>query len=181
MSLLKTYNKVIQNPTRLLEEINLSNSVNEISNVIFSDGICYIYGTSIVNEITLDTVITNHEEVSLEEYKELRYIEIDNKTVELINEGFIFDTHTFSLSYAAQLNWTNIKANADMLNAGGFFPITVSTSNNEQYSLTYANMIPFWMAGFGVVSTVYKSGSDLKVVIKACATKEEVDLIIDNR
>ena len=87
----------------------------------------------------------------------------------------------FSLSLPAQLNWTNLKANADMLNAGGFFPITISTSNNEQYSLSYANMVPFWMAGFGVISTVYKSGSDLKVAIKACTTKADVNLIIDNR
>jgi hypothetical protein len=178
---LKTYIKTNVNSSRLDVEIINSNSVSNYLGHTTNGNNLSIYGESILNESVLDSVIDAHEEVNLNEYKQKRYNEIDLKTQYLISLGFVFDSHTFSLSLPAQSNWTNLKANADLLNSQGFFPITISTSDNLQYSLSYANVVPFWFAGFGVISTVYKGGSDLKVLVMNATTKEEVDLIIDNR
>jgi hypothetical protein len=179
--ILKTYNKSNINLSRLDTEILNSNTILNYQGSSLYDNSLFISGDNILNENSLDIVINNHEPETLSELKTRRIMEIDTKTQQIISLGFNFDGKTFSLSAPAQTNWTNLKANADLLNSLNFFPIIISTINSEQYSLTYPNVTPFWMSGFGVISTTYKSGSDYKVAILQATTKEQVDLIIDER
>jgi hypothetical protein len=179
--MLKTYIKESINQVRLEQEIINSNSVFNYQGSSYENNFLIIYGDSFLNETLLDDIVNNHEPEILSELKAKRIQEIDLKTQNIISLGFNFDGKTFSLSLPAQTNWTNLKANADMLNSMGFFPIIVSTIDSEQYSLLYENVVGFWMSGFGKISSTYKSGSDLKVAILAATTKEEINLIIDNR
>jgi len=171
------------NLNKLNDEIENSGTVSDfqnISNNKKTDEI-EIFGASILDLPALDLIIENHSAFDLSELKESRYDEIDAKTVEIISAGFVFDGQTFSLSAQAQNNWTNIKAQKDVFNAMGMFPIQVSTKDSDVYFLQYADVDSFWGAGMVAVKTPYNIGGNLKKLIFDATTIEEVNLVIDNR
>ena len=61
--------------------------------------------------------------MSLEELKTYRYSEIDNRTGELIGQGFTYATKTFSLSLNAQINISALNQSRDELT----YPINYNT------------------------------------------------------
>lgn len=130
-----------------------------------------------------DLVLMNFEKyfvdpsVSLIDYKNLRYNEIDYKTKELILQGFLFDGNTFSLSSSAQFNWNNLKVNESDFT----FPVIVSTIDSDEYTLTQANLLPFWTVGKDTVKGFLDSGRDLKKLIFDATDRAGVDAVIDNR
>lgn len=120
--------------------------------------------------------ILDTSNMSLDELKQYRYIEIDNKTSDLIAQGFTFDGHVFSMSTNAQINWSNFPNLPDVL-----FPLPVMDINEDVYSLALANKLNFYLAALNYKNAQLQSGSVLKAQIKAAVDKPAVDAIIDNR
>lgn len=114
--------------------------------------------------------------MSLEELKKYRYAQIDNKTSELIAQGFVFDSHTFSMSTNAQINWSNFPNLPDEL-----FPLNVMDLNEDLYSLALADKLNFYLAALNYKNAQLQSGSALKAQIKAAVDVPSVNAITDNR
>jgi len=87
--------------------------------------------TIVADEVTAVTQFDHPVDHSLANLKIDRYDEIDKKTVELIDAGFVHDSKTFSLSRAAQSKWHGkYNARADVT-----FPFKVTTISHEAYSV----------------------------------------------
>lgn len=114
--------------------------------------------------------------MTLEELKSYKCVEIDNKTQELIAQGFTFDSHTFSMSTNAQINWSNFPNLPDAL-----FPLTVMDKNDEVYSLDLADKLNFYLSALNFKNAQLQSGSVLKAQVKAAVDVPAVNAIIDNR
>jgi len=122
--------------------------------------------------------VTDSPELS--EKKSIRADEIDNKTAELISNGFVYDSNTFSLSAEAQLNALGIKALAE--SGGNITPIDISTKNDSSYTLNNKAALDGWFqAGFGTKKAHLDSGRALKLQIEAATNDSELDAVIDNR
>lgn len=114
--------------------------------------------------------------MTLDELKDIRYIEIDQRTQELIGQGFIFDARTFSMSLTAQINWSNFPSLPD-----GLFPLSVIDISEGVYELSLANKMNFYYSALNFKNGYLQSGGVLKSEIKDCQTEAEVNAIIDNR
>lgn len=182
MADLKSYVKAANevNLSKLNYEIISSNLIQGFSGLNYSNGTLVVIGDVIVSESQLDSLIDNHEVEDLTELKEKRKLEIDTQTAALIALGFIFDSHTFSLSLSAQSNWTNIKANKADFAALGAFPLQ-TTSKEGIYYLTEANVNNFWLTAMVRIRTLYEGGNALKESIKNAVDKVEVNSIVDTR
>lgn len=182
MAELKSYSKSRAdiNFDKLQLQIIDSGFVNVFSGLGYSGDTLVILGDSIINEAELDLLIANHEVESLAALKEKRVNQIDAKTIQLISNGFVFDTKNFSLSLPAQSNWTNIKANmADFITLNAF-PLEI-TSRQGVYMLSEANVFSFWATAMGTVKAHYGSGNDLKELITDAIDKAAVNAILDLR
>jgi len=115
--------------------------------------------------------------LSLNEYKECRHKEIDERTAELIDAGFVFDGHNFSLSINARDNWNVIHDNKALFT----FPLDISTSDSDTYSLAEIDIDSFWLTGLGTIKTHYDSGRALKKLVFDAITEQDVQNIIDLR
>jgi len=179
---LKKYSKDKEfNILKLENEIITSNCIDNFRNVGESGTHIYIYGDSVLDESILDSIVSNHEYITLEEVKEIKYNEIDIKTQSIISEGFEFDNNIFSLSLAAQSNLTNIKTSKDTFSAMNLFPLQMNTKDNKIYMLEESDVDAFWGAGLNKVKTAYTSGGDLKNQITNAINIQEVESVIDNR
>ncbi len=117
------------------------------------------------------------KELPLADYKQLRYNEIDGKTVSLIAAGFSFDSQAFSLSSSAQMNWSTLKDQE----AEFTWPVEVSTKDNNAYSLTQANLTAFWTAGRDATKGHLDTGRALKKSVFDAADEAAVNAVVDNR
>lgn len=117
----------------------------------------------------------------LDDYKEALFEKIDTKTRKIIGEGFDFDGKKFSLSQAAQSNWTNIKTNKVDFSLMGLFPLQISTIDNNIYMLQETDVDSFWSAGMAAVKGAYTSGSDIKKQVFDSTTIADLNAIVDNR
>lgn len=117
-------------------------------------------------------------ELSLVEYKQLKNSLIDNKTQELIhNNGFAFDSKNFSMSTDAQANWIGLKSMEALLT----FPVEITTSTDEAYSLTQANLNAFCGTALATKQAHLDSGRAIKIQVNTCTTEIEIDAVEDNR
>lgn len=117
-------------------------------------------------------------ELSLDNYKKLRLNEIDAKTQELIvTNGFAFDSKNFSMSPEAQANWIGLKTMESLLT----FPVEITTSDDEAYSLTQANLNAFCGTALAAKQVHLDSGRALKVQVKNATDEAGVDAVVDNR
>lgn len=117
------------------------------------------------------------KDLTLADYKQLRYNEIDYKTGLLIGAGFTFDSKQFSLSVPAQMNWNALKTNETDFT----FPVTITTIDNDEYSLAQVDLNAFWTAGRDKVQSTIDAGRSLKKQIFDAVDEASVDLVIDNR
>ncbi|MCA9497098.1 MAG: DUF4376 domain-containing protein [Nanoarchaeota archaeon] len=129
----------------------------------------------------MEKVTAKYDLTDLNSFKDYLFNKIDAKTQSIIAQGFAFDGNTFSLSLAAQSNWTNIKTNKVDFAAAGLFPLQISTIDNNTYMLSEANVENFWSAGLVAVKGAYTSGADIKKLVFDATTIEELELIEDNR
>jgi len=143
----------------------------DAGHLIDSSSVCIVDNDVLVNDGT-------PKNLPLSDYKQLRYNEIDGKTMSLIfGQGFTFDSHQFSLSIPAQGNWTNIKTNISDFT----FPLDVTTVDNNTYSLSETDVVAFWTAGRDAVKTNMDSGRVLKKSVYDATTSAQVDAVVDNR
>lgn len=106
--------------------------------------------------------------------------EIDKRTVELINEGFTFNTKTFSLSTEAQIKWQGMKTGSD--NGLLTYPVKITTIDDLEDSLADATAVnDFFAAGLSAVKGHLDSGRALKVDVANATTVAEVNAVVDNR
>jgi hypothetical protein len=115
--------------------------------------------------------------LSLADYKQLRYNEIDAKTNELISPGFVYDSKTFSLSSNAQSNWNVLKDEE----AEFTWPVDISTIDSDTYSLSQANLGAFWGAGMTFMKGHLDTGRALKKSVYDAANEAAVDAVVDTR
>ena len=122
-------------------------------------------------------------DVDLESDKLFKLAEIDSRTRTLLDGGFPFKDTWFSMSPAAQSNWTLLAC----YRAGGpvRFPVTVPTKddgtftfNNEQEVKDFVEVFYGFVFGDG---SPLATGCELKGRVKAAKTPEALAAIVDNR
>ena len=121
------------------------------------------------------------EDFTLEQLKQYRYSEIDNRTGQLIDNGFSFAGNTFSLSQNAQINILALDVSRN--DAAIIYPIEYNTLTDDVIVLvpdatTVHNM---YLTALGTKKAVLDSGTVLKNQIRAAVDKAAVNVIIDNR
>jgi hypothetical protein len=117
--------------------------------------------------------------VSLNDYKALRYHEIDAKTGTLVSSGFVYATFTFSLSQNAQINISALNQSRDELS----YPITYNSADdiNEYNVVDATDMHNMYLTALATKKTSLDSGSAIKAQVRAAVDRAEVDAVIDNR
>ena len=147
--------------------------------IMFNDRlVCFL-----IDDVELNGVVYNNadefiselikgSDFSLEPYKKEIINLIDTKSEEKIFGGFVFDNNRFSLSLSAQINWSNL-----LFLPESFFPVNLSTKDDDVYSLTYANVQLFYQAALNGKNAPLQEGNVLKQQVKLAITKEELDLI----
>ena len=163
----------------------IKNNANHVDNILSIVDDAYDFAgnnaTEIVTNIQtwFDTLAKSniYPVLTLLEYKKVRYDEIDLRTRQLVSVGFGFDGQVFSLSPPAQLNWTNVKSSK----ADFTYPLMISTLNNNEYSLSNANVEGFWTAGKDTLKGHLDTGRILKKSIFDAVDKAAVDVVEDDR
>ena len=109
--------------------------------------------------------------MSLEDSKKWGIKKIDSETERLVSEkGFDYDNKHFSLDLASRTNWLALRTLENDL----VWPVAITTSDGETYSLTKTNLSTFITAGLAVYRGASHSGRLLKEQIKAAQTEEEL-------
>jgi len=109
--------------------------------------------------------------------KHARHVEIDERTVELINGGFAHDSKVFSLSEPAQINWLGLVVKeADLT-----WPVEITTKDDEAYSLIQTDLPTFTNTAMGTKQAHMDSGRALKVSTNAAVDQAALDAIVDTR
>lgn len=111
--------------------------------------------------------------------KEYRYKQIDKRTQELIAQGFIYSSITFSLSTNAQTNLLGTYTARDLLT----YPFSWNAiDDSSTYQIADANeMAVFFMTALAAKKAHQDSGTALKTQIRDAVDMDAVNLIIDNR
>jgi hypothetical protein len=123
----------------------------------------------------MEQLSKQYDLTTVDGFKDYLYDKIDKNTNDTILNGFTFDGKTFSMSVVAQINWSNL------LNVPeGMFPVNVSTTSNELYILTYANVQAFYGAALMYKSVALQSGTVLKNTVHNCTTIEELETILNS-
>ena len=122
------------------------------------------------------------KQLTLPNYKRLRFDEIDRKTGELISQGFEYPPlsgNIFSFSVNAQSNLLGTYSAKDLLQ----YPFSWSLKDDSAvYQIAnIAEMSNFFMTALGTKKAWQDSGTVLKQEIENAQTEAEVDAIIDNR
>ena len=122
------------------------------------------------------------KQLTLPNYKLLRFNEIDRKTGELILQGFQYPAlsgNIFSFSVNAQSNLLGAYSAKDFLT----YPFGWSLKNDSfVYQIVdSAEMASFFLTALGTKKSWQDSGTVLKQEIEDAQTEAEVNAIIDNR
>jgi hypothetical protein len=120
----------------------------------------------------------------LNDYKLQKYLEIDEVTGKLIDQGFEFPPgsgHQFSLSAEGQLNLLGSYSAKD--NPLLVYPIIWPTILDDyEFAITdAATLEAFYLTAVGTVRIIRDSGTVLKEAVRSCTTKAEVDAVNDPR
>lgn len=113
-----------------------------------------------------------HPPIPLDYAKGLKMIEVDSAVQSKISAGLSFDGHTFSLSQNAQINWTNLRANKDLLT----FPVECSIQDSPYiYYIEEENIDALVGAVLNAVKTILEHARAAKLGIQALTTIEAVE------
>lgn len=120
-------------------------------------------------------------ELILSEYKELRYHEIDQRTGELISQGFTYQSKVFSLSANAQTNILALDNSRD--DPALIYPINYNTIDDlDSYDVVDSNDLhSMYLTALQTKKGHVDSGTVLKDTIRNAVDQQAVDLIIDAR
>jgi hypothetical protein len=137
-------------------------------------------GSEVVIERDIKENIDNvSTELSLDNYKLLKYNAIDRRTGELISQGFAYANKQFSLSQNAQINISALNQTRNELT----YPINYNTIDDlDIYDVVDAtDMNNMYMTALVVKKGHLDSGTALKNQVRAATTSIEIDSVIDNR
>lgn len=101
---------------------------------------------------------------------------IDARTEELILNGFSFGGQVFSLSFTAQINWSNIPNLPESL-----FPLPMLDKDGNNYSLSYSNRMNFYLTAVGTNNSLIQSGNALYNQVNELESIEEILNFVDPR
>jgi len=170
-----------------IDKYQLKCTTDSTNEYVISDApptACPTNGAHTIDSVSISIIAKDVEindgtakSLSLANYKELRYKEIDNKTGNLISAGFSYDSKTFSLSGNAQTNWNVLKDDESEFT----WPVDVTMLNNDTYSLTSANLSAFWTAAKDAVKGHLDSGRSLKKSVFDAADEATIDAVTDTR
>jgi hypothetical protein len=123
----------------------------------------------------------SHTDLSLDDYKKLRYAEIDSRTGELVSQGFTYQAKVFSLSQNAQINILALDETRD--DPVLTYPISYNTIDDmDSYSVVDStDLHNMYLTALATKKGHIDSGTTLKNDIRNAANTSEVDAIIDNR
>lgn len=129
--------------------------------------------------IILNNLINIHDPATLEELKIQRRKEIDERTTELVADGFEFNGIIFSGSVESQSRIMASILAKDIIE----YPIKWMSKDDTTYLLiTNVEMLTaFFATGLGTLKYKIDLGSNLKTAIEDATTIEEVNAIIDPR
>lgn len=122
-----------------------------------------------------------YTELNLGDYKLLRYNEIDERTYELISEGFTYAGKIFSLSENAQTNILALDNTKD--DPALAYPIVYNTIDDlDTYNVADAtDLHNMYLTALATKKGHLDSGTSLKQQIRDAVDEAAVDAIIDNR
>lgn len=128
------------------------------------------------------TAIGHYSQIGkLKAYKRQRFDEIDDRTDELIAEGFTYNTKVFSWSVKAQSKLAGLH---QVRNDGALvYPYKWNTIDDIGM-ISIANAVDlhtFYMTGLATYWAHVDSGTALKIQIRSATTKAEVDAVVDTR
>lgn len=109
----------------------------------------------------------------LSNYKEYAIYQVDRNTEKNISQGFTFNGLTFSLSITAQINWSNLFNIPNEL-----FPLTISSKNDEIYSLALSDRQNFYLSALNTKNSALQSGTITKQQILACTNTDDIHTIL---
>lgn len=113
---------------------------------------------------------------TFEESKAKKIKQIDMMTNKLINKGVVFNNANFSMSFQAQLNWTNLYQSRLLLP----YPVAVTTLDDKEYTFNNATEIAnFYLVGLTQAQTILGVGRKLKIRVLDAKNQEELDEIKD--
>jgi len=120
-------------------------------------------------------------DLTLDDYKRLRYFEIDIRTGELISQGFTYQGKMFSLSANAQTNILALDNTRD--DSALSYPITYNTIDDlDSYNVVDStDLHNMYLTALVTKKGHVDSGTTLKNNIRIAINESEVDLIVDNR
>ncbi len=123
----------------------------------------------------------NLSALTLEEYKSVRYNEIDSRTGELITQGFTYQNLVFSLSQNAQINILGLDNTKD--DPALTYPIEYSTiDDSDHYYVQNATDLHYmYLTALATKKSYVDSGTLLKDAVRDAIDDDAVLLIIDNR
>lgn len=108
---------------------------------------------------------------TVEEYKDFLITKVDEKISNgIVSNGFQFDGKTFSMSFNAQINWSNLLTIPEAV-----FPLPVSTKQDEIYQLSLANRMNFYLSALGTKNTQLQAGNTIKQEVKLLTTLQECE------
>ena len=163
---------------KLDQEIAASGSVNSFAGVSREGDSFHILGDTFSDETALDTLVSNHVAISLDDYKAIKNSAIDQRTGELIGQGASFGGSVFSLSDNAQRVWMGLKI-AESVQT---FPVKISTKDSQRFEIDdLTELDNFWLTIMGTVKAHYTSGGDLRDSVNLATDEAGVDAVVDNR
>jgi len=132
--------------------------------------------------ILINNAISIHDGIDgLAYYKHLKHSSIDRRTDKLISEGFTYSGKKFSLSAMAQvkiMGTHQIRTDPNLT-----YPIRWNTIDDNDYYeiIDSTDLHTFYMTSVATYRSHVDAGTALKDLVRAATSKEEVDMIIDNR
>lgn len=135
---------------------------------------------------TLDQIVADNRAAfsPLPAAKEIKFQEIDARTVELVNQGFTFPPGSgmvFSLSIPGQIKLLGIEVLRN--DPAMVYPIRFNTIDDRN-AIDLANATAVHnmaLTAFGTYRGYVDSGSALKDQVRACTTVDQVNAIVDPR
>ena len=129
-------------------------------------------------EAALDAVIAEH---GVEAAQKLRYVAIDQRTFELIDAGYTFEGHQFSLSMAAQS--TLLALDMTRNDPSLTYPIEFNTLYDDaEYMLDDATDVHnIFLTALGTYRYHRDAGTALKTAVRNCTTVAAVNAVVDDR
>ncbi len=114
---------------------------------------------------------------TLQEAKDAKIAEIQERTDELIEQGFTFDSKVFSLSLSSRTYWIGIKAIEPLVT----WPLNVETISDESYTLSQANLDSFLGTALATIQANFDSGTTLKNQVLSATNIADVNAVTDSR